>query len=178
MQCPACSHFRLKPIKLEAGLPAISCSKCQGALVPLVTYRAWAERQPPVSVQTGAAPTTVQDSKSALRCPKCSKLMMKYRIGSGVENRVDLCPHCDEAWLDAGEWQLLGQLQYHSSLASIMTEPWQRRLREQEREEVVARKYLALLGTQDWQRLQEVGEWVAGHPRKQDLLRYLLRDSS
>ena len=175
MQCPACSHFRLKPVKLEAGLPALSCSKCQGSLVPLVTYRAWAEMQSPEeAASTEAQP--VEDTRSALRCPKCSKLMMKYRIGHQTDNRVDLCAHCDEAWLDAGEWQLLRHLKCHTSLASIMTEPWQRRLREHEREEVIERKYLSALGEDDWQRLQSLAEWVHSHPKRQDLLRYLLRD--
>lgn len=174
MQCPACHHFRLKPVKLEAGLPAMTCTRCHGALLSLVSYRAWTESLPAPGEPQPVQP--VDDTTSALQCPKCTRLMMKYRIGHGVQNRVDLCTHCDEAWLDGGEWLLLSQLQLQGRLASITTEPWQRRLRDVEREQVIASKFVALLGAEDWARVQDVKVWVDGHPRRQDLLRYLLRD--
>ena len=33
--------------------------------------------------------------------------MSKYRINADKTNRLDYCPHCEEIWLDDGEWQLV-----------------------------------------------------------------------
>lgn len=41
------------------------------------------------------------------------------------------CFHCEEVWLDAGEWQYLKAQGLHTRITLISTDPYQRRLREQ-----------------------------------------------
>ena len=82
MHCPKCKNENLKPTKLEEGLPVMGCPKCEGGLLSLLYYRDWAER---VSFD-GSAETpssdisSESDTKTALSCPKCSRLMTKYSL--------------------------------------------------------------------------------------------------
>lgn len=175
MQCPTCKDQPLLPTKLEEQLPANGCRQCQGALLPLLTYRQWAETysaktSPPVceiSEETDAA-----DNGNAIVCPKCSGFMTKFRINNDTDNRVDLCGSCDEAWLDSGEWQLLKQLEMQHKLNNIFTEEWQRRVRQDQTREHFRSEYEQLFG-EDYNHLQEFRLWLEDHPKKASMLRYL-----
>ncbi len=148
MQCPKCQAGQLVPMELETGLVGAGCDACSGVLLPLINYRYWK--------QTAAATlendnldqhVEAEDSKEAKICPKCGKIMIKYKVGLQSENRVELCAHCDEAWLDSGEWQLLKSLELHNRLPEIFTESWQRKLRERRRLETWDRHFEKLLLT-------------------------------
>src|SRR5262245_9998254 len=112
-QCPQCEGSVLVHTLLTADLAAYSCGKCLGTLVSLVAYRAWRERAPQAALRAGPAAvpdTTPPDSVGAKSCPKCRSVMSKYRISAERTNRLDYCPHCEEIWLDEGEWQLVESL--------------------------------------------------------------------
>lgn len=83
------------------------------------------------------------DTTTALMCPKCSRVMMKYKLTGTVSNRLDVCSLCDEAWLDGGEWELLEALHLSHLMPAIFTDEWQRRIRrelvEGTRRQVLAR---------------------------------------
>ncbi len=175
MQCPNCSSYSLEPIKLQYGLSARRCGQCLGVLIDLLAYREWAEDY--VSGETKNAPilSHVEDNSKALLCPKCSKIMMKYRVDGSLDNKVDLCTACDEAWLDNGEWELLDALALQGKLNKIFTEPWQRHIREETAEKSFQMGFQETLGKNDYEKLSEIKNWIAGHPKKSDLIRFLLR---
>src|SRR5688572_17224366 len=112
-QCPQCADSTLVHTMLAENLAAYSCGRCLGTLVSLVAYRAWRE-----SSGRGRLPTAPDaipdvdppDSIGAKKCPKCRSLMSKYRISAEKHNRLDYCAHCEEVWLDDGEWQLVESL--------------------------------------------------------------------
>lgn len=174
MQCPVCNSSPLKPTMLSNRLPARECIKCHAMLVDLLSYRVWAEYTPNTDVITPYA-EAVEDNSEALVCPKCSKLMLKYKISEGISNRVDVCTNCDMAWLDGGEWELLGSLSLQKKLTAIFTEPWQRHIRKEEITVAQEQRISALLGDEDYKKIMEVKEWIDNHPRKEDLLRVVLK---
>src|SRR4030095_9942753 len=104
MKCPRCKVSALEPTMIEQYLPAMGCNTCHGSLVSLLYYRHWAETQN-VPSERPPLPSAVEtvDTTKAIMCPKCSRLMTKYKLTGGVKNRVDVCATCDEAWLDGGE---------------------------------------------------------------------------
>ncbi len=183
MQCPSCKNNRLKATKLEDGLPVNGCDKCGGAIISLLHYRDWAERtlhdqdQPNeqdeqiVAEARDAASDT--DSRSALVCPKCSKIMTKFNISGCTKNRLDLCTTCDEAWLDAGEWELLKALSLSKDIPSVFTDPWQRKVRKEIGEIKLKDRFTKIVGEADMEKAEEVRTWLKEHDKRTEILFYL-----
>jgi len=179
MQCPCCSSYSLEPIKLQYGLSARRCGNCLGILIDLLAYRDWAEdfveSDPKLGLKNTPKLDEVQDNARALICPKCSKLMLKFRVDGDLDNRVDLCTACDEAWLDNGEWELLDSLALQGKLNKIFTEPWQRHIREESAEKAFQKRFEETLGHEDYEKLLEVKHWISSHSNQSDLIRFILR---
>lgn len=177
MKCPHCQTSDLKPTMIEENLPAMGCSACHGSLVSLLYYRHWAETQKAPgdeSRQPREAVETVETTK-AIMCPKCARLMTKYKLTGGVANRVDVCATCDEAWLDGGEWELLEALQLSLKMPAIFTEAWQRRIRHELTEETRRAILTRLVGNEGTARIEAFRTWLSGNEHKSHILTYLYR---
>ena len=174
MDCPQCKGYQLEPKELEPGLVAGSCTKCQGALVSLMNYRFWADQQEPAETKVEGAVIESEDNNKAQVCPKCTKLMTKFQIGTGSSNRLDLCTGCDEAWLDKGEWKLLKQLDLADKLPKIFTDAWQRNIRLERQEKLHKQRYEKLLGVEGFSRLDEFKQWLDLHPEEGQIKQYLI----
>jgi Zn-finger nucleic acid-binding protein len=176
MQCPKCSHSGLEPTKIEDGLSAMGCGQCQGALVSLLYYRDWAEKSgmvhdaPSVELLKGFESA---DSAAALACPKCSRLMQKFRISGCSNNRLDLCNSCDEAWLDDGEWALLKALELSKEMPLVFSAQWQKKVRDQVSEEARRERFTRILGPEDLEKAHEFRQWIKDHPRRNDIMFYV-----
>ncbi len=175
MKCPSCSSSSLKPVKLQSSLPARKCIKCNGVLIDLLSYREWAEKFTHKKEANTPQLKEVEDTSNVKLCPKCSKIMLKFRIDGSTSNKVDVCTNCDEAWLDEGEWELLGSLEIQHKLNSIFTDPWQRNIREEDAKKSHEKRFKEILGTEQYQKLSDVKEWIISHPKKDDLIRYILQ---
>lgn len=179
MKCPRCKTPDLQPTMIEEYLPAMGCGTCHGSLVSLLYYRHWAETQkpsaePPPEDLTPAVETT--DTTAALTCPKCSRIMMKYKVSGGVSNRVDVCSLCDEAWLDRGEWELLEALQLSHRMPAIFTDEWQRRIRRDLSEDTRRSILSRLIGDDGVAKVESFKSWVQETGKKTDILVYLYRE--
>lgn len=176
MKCPKCKITELRATRIESDLPAAGCATCHGALVSLLYYRDWSERHQNDPTDVATAPTTaaeVRDTSTALNCPKCTRLMTKYKISGCAANRLDLCPGCDEAWLDSGEWELLSALELSRKMPLVFTEQWQRTIRRQVAEEARRGILRKKIGDAAVDRVEEFKMWVDENPRKRDILVYL-----
>jgi len=181
MKCPRCRTSDLKPTLIEEYLPAMACDTCHGSLVSLLYYRHWAETQklaangenttPPT-----AGPVATSDSTGALVCPKCERVMAKYKLTGTVANRVDVCSTCDEAWLDGGEWELLEALQLSHELPAILTDAWQRRIRREQSEGTRRSILVRMIGEDGTTRVEEFKDWLGRNQHKSHVLAYLYRD--
>jgi Zn-finger nucleic acid-binding protein len=176
-QCPQCADSTLVHAMLTENLAGYSCGKCFGTLISLAAYRAWREntgrdRLPITSA--AIADTSAADSIAAKKCPKCRSLMSKYRISAGKTNRLDYCPHCDEVWLDDGEWQLVEALALSGDFTRLFTQAWQNMVKVEVTEAMQAERLRGLLGA-EYTRVEEIRAWLRGHPLRLEILAILGR---
>lgn len=176
MQCPKCKKGKLIPAVLDDNLAAMGCDRCGGTLVALLYYRVWADRHPSVlaeSCDMSVEQITTDNHAGAMSCPKCSRIMTKFHVSGELDNQIDLCSNCDEAWLDSGEWELLKALELGSHMPQIFSEPWQRRLRK-ERSDIVRRKHFEhIMGHEALLKADEFKKWLVNQPKREDIMLYL-----
>jgi len=173
MHCSDCESSELRPTQLERGLVALSCASCQGALLSLLVFRDWHERNPSLRPSVTGTAERADDGSRACLCPKCGRFMTKYSIHSGTDNRLDLCAHCDEVWLDDGEWGLLQYLELLPDLPGVFTVAWQSRLRQGHREELELKRLKSALGEQDASRVLEFSDWLRPHQHSSRIMAWL-----
>ena len=176
MYCPKCKHTSLRASRIETDLPAAGCPDCNGALVALLYYRDWAERHAGDAIELSADHSVdeeVEDTSTAISCPKCARLMTKYKMSGFVANRLDVCPGCDEAWLDGGEWELLKALELSRKMPVVFTEQWQRNIRKQIAEETRRGILRKAIGDESLQKAEVFKLWLKEHPRRNDILVFL-----
>ena len=175
--CPQCDHSILVHTLLTDDLAAYSCGKCLGTMVSLVAYRAWREKQRSGALRAVEAAEPLADppdSIGAKKCPKCRSLMSKYRIRSDKLNRLDYCPHCEEIWLDDGEWRLVEGLVASGEFTKVFTQAWQYAVREGVTSAMEEQRLRELLGN-DYLRVSQFAEWLQSQPAKQEILARLTR---
>jgi Zn-finger nucleic acid-binding protein len=176
-QCPQCADSTLVHAMLAETLAGHACGQCLGTLVSLVSYRAWRERmgrhQLP-QMDPAIAVATPADSVGAKKCPKCRSLMSKYRISSEKSNRLDYCPHCEEIWLDHGEWQLVESLVASGEFTKVFTQAWQYALSADVTGAMEERRLRELLGD-DHERVVQFAQWLQAQPAKSEIVARLLR---
>ena len=122
MRSPIHPDTTLELKEIVPGLSAYACPKSRGVWIPLQSYLAWQalhkpdDRQPPPSY----APVPVDDSKRrALICPESGRLLIRYRVGHGLNFHIDLSPVTGGVWLDQGEWEALKSKGLHAELNLI-----------------------------------------------------------
>ena len=178
MKCPHCKTSDLRPTMIDEYLPAMGCGNCHGCLLSLLYYRHWAEAQKtPVTEPRRVGPVLeTTDTTAAIACPKCSRIMAKYKLSGRISNRLDVCSMCDEAWLDGGEWELLEVLQLSHKIPAIFTDAWQRRIRreltEESRREILTR----MIGVDGTAKVEEFRAWLANSKDRSYILTYLYRN--
>jgi Zn-finger nucleic acid-binding protein len=177
-QCPQCADSTLVHTLLTENLAAYSCGKCLGTLVSLVSYRAWREspagRHAMKDAPAAHPDVDAQDSVGAKNCPKCRSLMSKYRISADKRNRLDYCPHCEEVWLDDGEWQLVESLVTRGDFAKVFTQSWQHHVRSDMSHAMEEQRLRELLGD-DYERVARFADWLNAQPAKQEIVARLAR---
>jgi Zn-finger nucleic acid-binding protein len=145
--------------------------------VSLVAYRAWRERAGAhrlPNAEPAVADVTPADSIGAKKCPKCRSLMSKYRISAEKAHRLDYCPHCEEIWLDDGEWQLVENLVMAGEFTKVFTQAWQHAVRAHVTGAMEERRLHELLGG-DYERVAEFSRWLDSQPARQEILAKLHR---
>jgi Zn-finger nucleic acid-binding protein len=177
MKCPHCKTSDLRPTMIDEYLPAMGCGTCHGCLLSLLYYRHWAETQnaPATEARKAGPALETTDTTSAIACPKCSRVMAKYKLSGRISNRLDVCSTCDEAWLDGGEWELLGVLQLSHKIPAIFTDAWQRRVRRELTEETRREILTRMIGADGTARVEEFRAWLARNKDRSHILTYLYR---
>ena len=176
-QCPQCAESPLVHAMLTEGLAGHSCGRCLGTLVSLVTYRAWRERTGAQALPTASPAIAIDDaadSTGAKKCPKCRSLMSKYRISAERANRLDYCPHCEEIWLDDGEWQLVESLVMSGEFSKVFTQAWQYAVRTDIADAMHDHRLRELLGG-EYGRFAEFARWLDAQPARHEILAQLAR---
>lgn len=174
MICPACNKGTLKPTKIVAGLPAMCCNKCGGYLLSMLSYRMWVEDNPQlIAIQQKIE--ELDETAKTIICPKCQKLMSKYRISSETQNKLDSCGNCGELWVDHGEWELLLSLGLIDKVSSILSQPWQSSVRQQENEAAYELRHETIMGEDGYSKIRVFRDWANQHPHKDVIKNYVAR---
>jgi Zn-finger nucleic acid-binding protein len=116
----------------------------------------------------------VSESNQASLCPDCGRILRRYKIWPDILFYLDRCGGCNGVWLDQAEWQTLGQRNQYHCLHLFFTEPWQRRLREEETRRRFEKIYKDKFGATDYERIKEIRIWLDAHPQGAALLADLL----
>jgi len=116
------------------------------------------------------------DSKHALFCPVTGAIMRKFRISTANNHRVDYSAMVGGLWLDKGEWELLKSEGLAGCLNAVVTQSWQRKLRQTSAKESFADIYEAKFGHDNYLKIKEIREWLISQENKADLRAYLLAD--
>jgi Zn-finger nucleic acid-binding protein len=103
--------------------------------------------------------------------------MSKYRISAEKTNRLDYCPHCEEIWLDEGEWELVESLVTAGEFTKVFTQAWQYAVRSGVSHAMQEQRLREMLGS-DYERVAQFGAWLQAQPAKQEILAIIRRGYS
>jgi len=171
MNCPNCSGYQLTPFELEPGMVSARCAKCQGDLLSLLNYQFWRTQHTTTELKTGDLDCS--DNSQAKQCPKCSRLMARYKFSNQSHNRLDYCAPCSETWIDQGEWPLLKSLGLELKLAEIFSDKWQRQLSDQRINQAQDQRFEKILGKTAFNKSNDFKAWLKQQDSHREILRYL-----
>ncbi|PIQ33662.1 MAG: hypothetical protein CO186_11420 [Zetaproteobacteria bacterium CG_4_9_14_3_um_filter_49_83] len=176
MKCPCCSSDSMKAGRLETGLPGYICQTCSGSLLSLSTYLDWAHAPGELSSRVSEPDNCAinpTDSKQALSCPRCQRLMLKYRISADSDHKLDYCFGCQEVWFDGGEWDFLKSKGLANHVTCISTDVWQRKIRERASEENSRLRFEALMGPEIFSSAKDFKTLIEGHKNRDAILAFI-----
>ncbi len=174
MKCTACGQGDLSPCLIDGLFRAHNCSNCGGYWILVEDFVAWKENHPNFQFAVDAQLSEIaNDSKKAMLCPITGTLMQKYKISANCEHKVDYSPSVGGLWLDKGEWQLLKSEGIAGALNSLVTQTWQKKIRDQQAQSRFVTLYEEKFGKATYQKVKEFRQWLDQQPQKADLLAYL-----
>ncbi|MDA3873807.1 MAG: zf-TFIIB domain-containing protein [Kiritimatiellae bacterium] len=175
MKCPACSTHLHSRHELHTGLSAVVCTECGGQWISNKNYRRWlSERsetlpeKPFVEIKFDAL-----DTHSAKVCPECGKILLKYKVGHGLDFYVDHCSTCGGIWLDKNEWKALEAKHLHDEIHRIFSTSWQNEVRREHMAEKLDEVYRNRFGPEIYDRAKEIRDWLQTQPQQDALLAFL-----
>lgn len=156
----------------------MGCQKCEGQLISLLYYRDWAARNICTEDTPSSEKNSIveQDTKTAVTCVKCSKLMTKHSISGKHSNHMDFCAHCDEVWLDGHEWALLKSLNLSHNLPKVLTNNWQKMVRDEKTELRKIERLGSQINEIDLNKAVETKKWLKTHNQKNTILQFIGSD--
>jgi Zn-finger nucleic acid-binding protein len=115
----------------------------------------------------------VDDTMKAKLCPDCGRILIKYKVGHGIDFFLDHCNGCNGIWLDKNEWEVLKSRNLHDELHRIFTTSWQKEILEEQIKEKLEKFYAKKFGEKDYEELKRIRQWIEQHSQRSSLLAYL-----
>ena len=163
----------------ENGLRQWICHRCGGRRILLADYLAWRKKgvvlEQPVPALSVA---DYQEAPGSRLCQSCGRIMSRYRVGQELPFHIDRCVDCQSIWLDGMEWELLAEHHCLHRLDEILSDRWQQALQQADVEARRQQNLKTRFGEADYERLCSVRDWLAEHPRRQEMLAFLATSSS
>ncbi|ODS22299.1 hypothetical protein AB835_14970 [Candidatus Endobugula sertula] len=177
MKCTKCKEGQFIPGFIDSLFRAHICNNCGGNWVLIEDFVTWKEKNPEYQfandLQVEEEPT---ESPQALLCPVTGALLLKFKISSATNHRIDYSAAVGGIWLDKGEWALLKTSGVAGSLNHIVTQSWQHQLRTETAKENFQKLYTSKFGKETYAKVKEVRDWLQSQPQKADLRAYILAE--
>ena len=184
-QCPKEGRIDLQEQELAPGLTASACPSCGGTWIQPEHYATWQSQQigPESELKVTVLPLTLKtdfqpsplDNRAAL-CPDCRSYLVRGRVNLPQGSFfVERCPNCKGIWCDAGEWDVLKQLELHAHIEFLFSPDWQAEVRELEHVEREKLATVEKLGPDIARRVFELAELLEEHPNGDFGVAYLMR---
>jgi Zn-finger nucleic acid-binding protein len=178
MQCTSCHNGRLIPCLIMGLFKAHSCSDCGGDWVLIEDYALWREHHPDYEFAKDIhfEEINIVDTKEAMLCPATHTIMRKFKISATDSHRLDYSAAVGGLWLDKGEWELLVREGLAGSLNALVTNTWQRKIRQTSAKKSFADIYQDKFGYDVYAKIKDMRQWLNSQPQKADLLAYLMAE--
>ena len=175
MKCPVCKTKRCVSVELEENLKAASCVTCGGYWISRQNYSAWVKRHGDTIPEKPFSEVEfdVDDVQDAKLCPNCDRILLKYKVGHGLDFFVDNCPSCGGIWLDKNEWNALHEKNLHDEIHKMFSTSWQSQIRDDQMATKLDQVYANRLGSEAYEKAKEIREWLNDKPQKQAILSFL-----
>ncbi|MFK8181954.1 MAG: zf-TFIIB domain-containing protein [Phormidesmis sp.] len=178
MKCPSCNHAALQLIRLDSQLRASRCGACEGHWITADEYWRWLEVHGNLPEKApDEIPLEAEDTQHAKLCPRCHRIMLRYKVGHGMDFRLDQCGRCNSVWFDANEWEALKQRNLHDDIHLIFSAPWQSNVRRSEARDVFQSIYAGYFQA-DYDNIRQFKEWVDAHAEHAKMIAYLNHELS
>lgn len=176
MNCPNCGEVRLVPQSLEANLVSLMCNDCGGHWIQSFQYWKWLDSNGgnlPEKLADGHVQYDLADGDKARICPECTRILVRCKVGHGIDFYLDRCSHCGGIWFDRDEWAVLKVRNLHDDAHFIFSRSWQDQVLRQEREESRERWFERTLGAEDFQKVREFRDWIQKQEHRSAVVRYI-----
>lgn len=175
MKSPVGKRRQLQKCKLEDGLLAYQCLDTSGIYITMQNYCNWLKKQPerlehlPIIESENCV---IEAEPQAKICPETGTIMIRCKVGNGFDFYIDRSK-TGGIWLDVGEWEALKSRQFHDELHLIFTAPWQKQIRDWEKEQITQKLLDEKLGKELLEELTELKSVLSDHPHKAYAIAYL-----
>lgn len=175
MRSPVAPEVDLQPREIDPGLVALECPRSGGIWLSLQAYEQWKAQRPPYAAagQDQPVPVLGDSKRRTLICPESGCLLLRYKVGHGLQFHIDRSPVTGGVWLDRGEWEALKGKGLHVDLNLIFTASYQRDVRSTEYAEALEGAFRKRIGEADFARAAAFKAWLNAHPKRRDILCYL-----
>ena len=122
MECPKCFG---EMNNLSDGGPNIQrCCDCYGLYFEQLTRAMVEGLLQKIEIDNGDEGTgSAYDAMVYVDCPKCDRIMDQRLTEQPNRIRFELCPTCNSAFLDAGEFRLYTKDEYLPGFLSLLPDP-------------------------------------------------------
>lgn len=176
MNCPNCKNAYLQAQEIEDNLPAQVCDNCDGKWISHENYESWLKfhgeilPEIPAGEESGM---TIPHFQLARLCPKCKRILIKYKVGHNIPFQIDRCGDCAGVWLDQNEWETLKSRNLHDELNKIFTDHWQEQVSREETRRKLETIYQEKFGADDYRQIRDFKSWIDTHDKRSEILAYL-----
>lgn len=175
MRCPHCDKTALFRNEIDKELYVTECHNCGGQWLSFKDYQRWLKNRGTDAPHNELLDVEFEseDSKQAKICPECGRIMLKFKIGHGIDFKIDRCNTCNGVWFDKNEWNSLKSRNLHDEIYSIFSTEWQKQVLKEEKATHFEKSYRQKFG-QDYSKIKEFKEWLERHKMKSTILAFLI----
>lgn len=162
-------------VDLDDHLSAATCDGCGGHWLSHGDYESWIKAHGDTLPEKHFSEVTFQvgDVQGAKICPDCGRILLKYRVGHGLDFNLDHCSGCGGVWLDKNEWDALRARNLHDEIHKMFSTSWQAQVRGERMRERLEEAYQNRFGRDAYEKVKDVRAWLQAQPQKSALLAFI-----